>query len=465
MNKSKSRYISLNRKIIVSFSIPILIFILIISIFINKVIKDKFEDYIKLKQKHAIDNIEFNLYKSYNNDTWDISRLKATGEELLTKGIVLEIQDKYENNIWSMYEHELNDCEKMLDEINSNMTSLYPLWEDNIVKNKSPIYNYENKLVGYKILNYHEGFVYMTDEITFITTINKTLAVFCIISIIILFTLTVAISKNISDPIKRVSYITENIEQGKYKSLEYKGNIKEVNNLILSINNLSSTLESQDHIRKRLITDLSHELSNPLTSIHGHLRAMIDGIWQPTNERIVSIDTELLRIIDLIEELKSLNKLENEPMLKEKVKLKNLINVAIHNLEAIALEKNISINYDLDDIIANVDRSKIIQVIVNILSNSIKYTNDNGQIDIKLYEKANKAYISIKDNGIGIKQDEIKYIFERFYRVNNFTVNKSNGLGVGLSICKFIVDEHGGDIEVYSELGKGSEFIIILNIV
>ena len=95
--------------------------------------------------------------------------------------------------------------------------------------------------------------------------------------------------------------------------------LKKLITLIISINNLSSTLENQEHIRKRLITDISHELSNPLTSIHGHLRAMIDGIWNPTVHRLISIDTEILRIIELIKNLKSLNVLENNSISKEKV--------------------------------------------------------------------------------------------------------------------------------------------------
>lgn len=463
MKNKKSKYITLNKKIIISFSIPILIFILILYTLINIAVKTKFKEYVTLKEKHTIENIDFNLHKSYIDDRWDISRLINTGEELLSNGIILKIEDKNGNYIWSMYECDSNKCKTVLNEIKNSMKKTYPLWNDKMVEEKAPIYDDENKLIGYRVLNYYEDRVYMNEELTFIDTIQNTFIVFTIVSIIILFVITVSISKNISNPIKKVSYITKNIEKGDYHSLKYDGDIKEVNNLIISINNLSSTLENQEHIRKRLITDISHELSNPLTSIHGHLRAMIDGIWNPTVHRLISIDTEILRIIELIKNLKSLNVLENNSISKEKVNLKELINASILNLEASAVEKNITIKHDLDDVIASVDKSKITQVIVNILSNAIKYTNTNGKIDIKLYKNNSKIYISIKDNGIGIDQDEIKYIFERFYRVNNSTVFENDGLGVGLSICKYIINKHNGEIEVISELGKGSEFIIKLN--
>ncbi|MCU9807510.1 cell wall metabolism sensor histidine kinase WalK [Paraclostridium sp. AKS46] len=118
--------------------------------------------------------------------------------------------------------------------------------------------------------------------------------------------------------------------------------------------------------------------------------------------------------------------------------------------------------YELNEVFAYVDKEKFSQVIVNILVNAIKYTNYGGNILIKVENYDDSIDIVIKDNGIGIPKEELHYIFERFYRVDKSRSKDTGGIGVGLAISKAIVSEHGGNILVYSELGKGSEFIIKL---
>lgn len=110
----------------------------------------------------------------------------------------------------------------------------------------------------------------------------------------------------------------------------------------------------------------------------------------------------------------------------------------------------------------NLDKDKISQVVFNLLSNSIRYTNSYGKIYIKSYVEDEKFIISVKDNGIGIPKKDIENIFERFYRVDKSRNKLTGGIGVGLTISKAIVKSHGGEIFVNSELGSGSEFIVII---
>ena len=141
-----------------------------------------------------------------------------------------------------------------------------------------------------------------------------------------------------------------------------------------------------------------------------------------------------------------------------------MIKNIIYNSEGYALEKKIKIEYDLSDIEIKIDKEKISQVIVNLISNAIRYTQEGGRILIKCYEVDNKARIHVNDNGRGIPKESLDYIFERFYRVDESRCRNSGGTGVGLTICKSIVNLHGGDIKVISELNKGSEFIVTLPI-
>lgn len=286
-----------------------------------------------------------------------------------------------------------------------------------------------------------------------------------LLMIIVVIAVSVFLSQKISKPIIVVSKMTDFIKMGGYdQKLEYESSIVEIDNLINSINELSRELYKMENMRKNLTSDISHELRTPLTSIQTHLEAMIDGIWEPSKERLNSVNEEVIRLSHLVNQLKNLAKFDSY---EDKLNLKNenltqLIKNIIYNNESYALDKNIRIKYELEDVNANIDKEKISQVIINLISNAIRYTNLNGEILIKLYKKSDFIKIIGKDNGIGIPEESLDYIFERFYRVDKSRCRNTGGTGVGLTICKSIVDLHKGKIEVKSKLNEGSEFIITL---
>ena len=299
----------------------------------------------------------------------------------------------------------------------------------------------------------------------FLKEINKVITSIGIVMVLITIFIAILISNNISKPVEVVSNMANLIGDGDYDNkIDYDSNIVEIDVLIKSINNLSAKLEEQENLRKRLTTDISHELRTPLTSIQTHLEAMIDGIWEPDTERLNSVNEEVIRLTNLVNQLQNLAKFDSEKskLNLAKVNVKNLIMNVVYNNQGKALEKNINIECDLESIDSYLDKDKISQVIVNLLSNAIRYTNNGGKIFISSYKENNNLKIQFKDNGIGIPKENIKYIFERFYRVDESRSKNTGGIGVGLTIVKSIIDLHQGTIEVRSELNKGSEFIVIL---
>lgn len=301
----------------------------------------------------------------------------------------------------------------------------------------------------------------------FIKDIRNMIIGISLLMIIVVISISIFISQKISKPIIVVSKMTDSLKRGGYdQTLEYESSIVEIDNLVNSINDLSKELYNMEKLRKRLTSDISHELRTPLTSIQTHLEAMIDGIWEPTEERLISVNEEVIRISHLVDELKNLAKYDSDKnkLNISEVDLEQLIKNIIYNNESFALEKNIKIEYNLEKIKAHIDKEKISQVIVNLISNAIRYTNCNcerlGKIIIRLYKEENLIKISVKDNGIGIPKKSLDYIFERFYRVDKSRCRNTGGTGVGLTICKSIINLHNGNIEVKSEVNKGSEFIV-----
>ena len=301
----------------------------------------------------------------------------------------------------------------------------------------------------------------------FIKDIRNMIIGISLLMIIVVISISIFISQKISKPIIVVSKMTDSLKRGGYdQTLEYESSMVEIDNLVNSINDLSKELYNMEKLRKRLTSDISHELRTPLTSIQTHLEAMIDGIWEPTEERLISVNEEVIRISHLVDELKNLAKYDSDKnkLNISEVDLEQLIKNIIYNNESFAIEKNIKIEYNLEKIKAHIDKEKISQVIVNLISNAIRYTNCNcerlGKIIIRLYKEENLIKISVKDNGIGIPKKSLDYIFERFYRVDKSRCRNTGGTGVGLTICKSIIDLHNGNIEVKSEVNKGSEFIV-----
>lgn len=463
----KSKLKSINSKLIISFTLIMIATILSIKLFVNTIFKDSFEKYVDDSNKVEVNHlIEFDLKNLYTNESWNTEFIENLGIEAIRKGIAIEIYDKNDNKVWSVFEDEKVLSDKTLNDISKNMKSIEKQWDNYFEELKVDINDDErNILVGYAYIGHYASTYYMENDVEFFNAINRIIIIIGVISISSIIIISIIISRSIAKPISKVSKMTKYIGEGNYKNkLNYKSNIMEIDDLINSINKLSNELNDQENLRKQLTGDIAHELRTPLTSIKGHLDAIIVGIWEPTNERLNSINEEVKRITNLVDELRKLAKFDSgkDNLNKEIVNLKNYIKSIAYNYEGKALEKNIVIKYQLENIEALIDKEKFAQVIINILSNAIKYNNGNNEIYIKVFKKNNSINISIKDSGIGIPKSEYKNIFERFYRLDKSRGANEKGGGVGLTIAKSIVNAHGGEIEVYSEINKGSEFIISL---
>lgn len=462
----KNKLKSINSKLIISFTLIMIVTIITIRFFVNTNFKNSFEKYVDDSNKVEINHlIEFDLKGIYSNDEWDMNLIENLGVDSIRKGITIEIYNKNDKKLWSVFEDEKVLSDTTLSEISKNIKSIEKKKDNYFKEFKVDINNDDGKLVGYAYIGHYEFTYYMENDIQFFNAANKIIDIIGIISIGSIIIISIIISKSIANPISKVSKMAKLIGEGNYKKeVSYKSNIREIDDLISSINKLSNELKEQENLRKQLTEDIAHELRTPLTSIRGHLDTIIAGIWQPTNERLISINEEVIRITNLVDKLRKLAKFDKgkNNLNKEIVDLKKYIKSIAYNYEGKALEKNIIIKYKLEDIKALIDKEKFAQVIINILANAIKYNNGNNEIYISSFKKDDNIVISIKDYGVGIAKSEQKNIFERFYRVDKSRGANEKGMGVGLTIAKSIVNAHGGEIKVYSEINKGSEFIITL---
>ena len=461
----KLKKLKLNKKLILSLVSLIIIVILSIALSINSVFNKKFEQYIIRNNENEISNIIDSIRSKYVNGEWELSSIQQIGEDAISNGIFVDLYDKDSNLVWGVMTYNKNMCHMVMGSIENNMNYMINKNKSNYTEKLFEIKNLDNEIIGNIKIGSYGLLYYMDNDVDFLKEINKVITSIGIVMVLITIFIAILISNNISKPVEVVSNMANLIGDGDYDNkIDYDSNIVEIDVLIKSINNLSAKLEEQENLRKRLTTDISHELRTPLTSIQTHLEAMIDGIWEPDTERLNSVNEEVIRLTNLVNQLQNLAKFDSEKskLNLAKVNVKNLIMNVVYNNQGKALEKNINIECDLESIDSYLDKDKISQVIVNLLSNAIRYTNNGGKIFISSYKENNNLKIQFKDNGIGIPKENIKYIFERFYRVDESRSKNTGGIGVGLTIVKSIIDLHQGTIEVRSELNKGSEFIVIL---
>ncbi|MBU5335016.1 ATP-binding protein [Intestinibacter bartlettii] len=236
---------------------------------------------------------------------------------------------------------------------------------------------------------------------------------------------------------------------------------------IINIENVTEYVKLEN-MRKEFVANVSHELKTPITSIKGFVETlkMTDNLDNDTKNRFLTIiENEATRLTRLVDDILLLSTIENKTKKKvDKVDLFEIFEEVHEVVNYIAKKKNIKLKYQFEN--EDIDlweySGYVRQILLNIISNAIKYTGENGKVNITQYVKGGNVFIEVQDNGIGIPEEDINRIFERFYRVDKARSRSVGGTGLGLAITKHMVKALNGNIRVESELGVGSKFIIEL---
>ncbi|EJP23271.1 putative sensor histidine kinase YycG [Peptostreptococcaceae bacterium AS15] len=224
-----------------------------------------------------------------------------------------------------------------------------------------------------------------------------------------------------------------------------------------------------EELRRDFVANVSHELKTPITSIKSYTETLLDGAIDDKDTAtsfLTVINNESDRMNNIIKDLLQLSHMDykKESWDMALTDINALTRDCILKMTLYADMKNQKIVGEIsnDKLPVIIDKSKFEQVIINLVSNAIKYTNDNGTIIVKTFVNDGKCHISVTDDGIGIPEKDLPFIFDRFYRVDKGRSRSLGGTGLGLSICESIIAEHGGTISVTSTFGEGSTFTVII---
>ncbi len=284
-----------------------------------------------------------------------------------------------------------------------------------------------------------------------------------IISIIIAIIATVIVSRQFSKPIQLLNQNLRYISNGNYdKYLDINSKIYELDQLNISSKLISKSIKDQDKIREDLVNNLSHDLRTPLTVVKTNIEAMNDGIIEINNENLQTLNDGINHIIAIANRLDELTKIKEEISDLESINISKETISIVKFFNQEALKHEITIGYNVDEnIFMKIKTESYCQIVQNLISNAIKYNKESGEIFVSLFKKGHTIELVVKDNGIGIKNEDIQFIFDRFYCCDKSRKHGEESSGIGLSIVKSLVNFYNGEIIVNSVYGEGSEFKVI----
>ena len=237
----------------------------------------------------------------------------------------------------------------------------------------------------------------------------------------------------------------------------------EISQLGQTFDAMAAAVERDRQLERRLTTDVAHELRTPLMAIQATVEAMVDGVLPVDEQRLMTVDSEVMRLSRLVDSLLKLSRLENRanPNKHELVDVGEVVSGIIATHEAYVSESGLTLHYKADDDVYIMgDPDLIRQATANLISNAVRYTDEGGHIYVRVKRGETMAQISVRDTGIGLTPDEARMVFQRFWRADSGRDRESGGLGVGLTVVKEIVDRHDGWVQVEGRKGEGACFTI-----
>lgn len=456
---------TLRRQLTSTIVLTVLIAVSFVSLFSSFIIHDHFQNYIEVKQTQTINQLVAQVASQYEveEERWDVDTIHEIGMVALYSGYIIKVNDDVGRLVWDAELEDMSACVSIADDVTQRMLKQFPSQSGSFSDNPYPL-TVQGETIGIVNIRHYGPIFYSLEDERFINQVQQLLWIIALSSIILSSFVGLHLAKSLSRPLTKSITQTSLIAEGNYGGqIEDESNIDEVRSLIAAVNHLSTTLAEQDRLKKQLTSDVAHELRTPLSTLEISMEAARDGILPMDQKRMQSLLDEVQRLSKIVKDLDQLNRIEEIQLLTiSHFDLGVLLKDVVDSLEIQFESKSIKVTLSGEQIQLQGDRDRLNQVFYNLVLNALNYTNPNSNIEIRWKQVADTAQIIIKDEGIGIPEKDIPYIFDRFYRVESARDRIRGGSGIGLTIVKRFIEAHKGSIKVISEENKGTTFTITL---
>jgi signal transduction histidine kinase len=468
----------LNHRLVLTYAVFTGAALAALVLIINSVTGAVFSAFVKntiQERSGEIVRVMSGLYDPFKGG-FDTDAIETMGMLFVHEGYILSVEDAEGNPVWDARSCDMEQCSEVIREIADRMKGR--------VRGAPQIQRYalpcHGRAAGYVDIETYGPYFYSEAEDNFLVSINRVLAAAGAALILSSVVVSFFIAGSIAGPVLKASSAARRIarlhsagfsadgsEESEKVRIRENYKTRELADLSGSINELAAELEEAERRQRRLTQDVAHELRTPLTCLQGNIEAMIDGVWEPSPERLKSCHEEVIRLSGLVEDLRVLASLEWEKVSLEKTDFDPaaMLRLVAEQFSAAAAEKGLELILDLEEGSLNADYDRLKQVFVNLVSNAVQYT-ESGRVIVRCRLDGSGEgscwEMSVADTGVGMNSAEISRVFERFYRSDSSRGRNSGGAGIGLAIAQAIVRAHGGEIKAESAPGKGSVFTVRL---
>jgi signal transduction histidine kinase len=303
-------------------------------------------------------------------------------------------------------------------------------------------------------------------EQEFIRQANTALLYASLGALVLSVVLGLIFTQSLLKPLSTLNQAIKKMQEGEWGQEITPTSDDELGQVIRTFNQMSQAVAEAKTRREQLTADIAHELRSPLTVVNGYLEALQDGSLAPTTERINTIRQEVEQMNRLVSDLRTLALADAGQLsiIKAPVEIGEIFKRLENAYSLRARAKGIALKSEIQspDRVIQVDEGRMIQALGNLVSNALRHTAEDGQIILSADRSQETVQISVRDTGSGIQEKDLPYLFERFYRADSSRYTTDGETGLGLSIVKAIIEAHGGEIQVQSQVGEGTTFTILL---
>lgn len=505
--------ISLQNRLTLTYTLFISAALALLALAINRFTGITFNELIKenINEKSAeIVRAISELYDPFAR-SFDSLSVETIGMLFVHEGYIVSVEDSGGGEVWDARSCDMRQCRDVINGITARMERQFRV-NGGMRRQVYPV-RYYGQLVGTVIIESYGPYFYSETETKFLSSVNRLLLTAGIVLCLLCAAVSALISRAIARPVNRAGAAARGIARlhsgGTFLPrpqirIPQRYRTRELAELSASINLLAAELEEAERSQKQLSSDIAHELRTPLTCLQGNIEAMMDGVYKANREHLESCHEEILRLANLVEDLRTLHSLEWENLTLNRTDfdLASLVRTVAEQFAPAAAEKGVALSLSLRESAVNADRDRLKQVFINLLSNAVKFT-DHGLISVSIREVEGgkppprcspadaglplppllgvaapkppsgacaeplpgpRWEVAVADSGIGIPEEDIPRVFERLYRADKSRSRGSGGAGIGLAIAAAIVRAHGGVIvaESPNPAAGGSVFRVYL---
>ena len=346
----------------------------------------------------------------------------------------------------------------------SEVSSTPTVGTNYVIQSRDVVFNLDahGELIGYLVITPYS----LSQRFGFARAIVFPIGVISLLLTFFLVIVATLLMRRFVNPLADVIFAARAVADGKLDTRIPTNGPQDLRTLSESFNEMASSLERSDRERRDMLADVAHELRTPLSVIRGRLEGIVDGIYAENGPQVSTALEQTYLLERLVDDLRLLTLAETRQLVFDKttVHVGDLIDTVLDMLSAQAKEKNISLSFSerKGDLTAHLDPQRLEQVLSNLVSNALRYVPEGGQVWVTADETEGGLRVTVNDNGAGIPEEDLPFIFDRFWRKEKSRSRASGGTGLGLAISKQLIEAQGGKISARNLPNGGLQIILLL---